>query len=211
MKLEILPIDHLPEIRSGANLAQCLANALQASGLELQSGDIVAITQKVVSKAEGRIVQLASVEPSAYSTSIGRRMKKDPNIWVFDRCGDEGCSKSNASPIFHLGPDGKTIKNFGAGEFASAHGIAVDKDGNVWAADFQSKDGKGMQVTKFSPDGKVLLKLGKAGESGMGDDTLKSAERPCGSFHRRNPGCRRPRFPSSTNRVSTSTARTANS
>src|SRR6267154_4429909 len=94
------------------------------------------------------------------------------NIWVFDRCGDEGCSKSNASPIFHLGPDGKTIKNFGAGEFASAHGIAVDKDGNVWAADFQTKDGKGQQVVKFSPDGKVLLKLGKAGESGMGDDTF---------------------------------------
>ena len=94
------------------------------------------------------------------------------NIWVFDRCGDEGCSKSNAAPIFHLSPEGRTIKNFGAGEFASAHGIAVDKDGNVWAADFQSKDGKGMQVTKFSPDGKVLLKLGKPGESGMGDDTL---------------------------------------
>jgi DNA-binding beta-propeller fold protein YncE len=94
------------------------------------------------------------------------------NIWVFDRCGDEGCSKSNASPIFHLGPDGKTIKNFGAGEFASAHAITVDKDGNVWAADFQTKDGKGQQVIKFSPDGKVLLKLGKPGESGMGNDTF---------------------------------------
>ena len=94
------------------------------------------------------------------------------NVWVFDRCGDMGCSGSNLSPIFHLGPDGKTIGNFGAGQFVSAHGIAVDKDGNVWAADFQAKDGKGMQVVKFSPDGKVLLKLGKPGESGMGNDTL---------------------------------------
>ena len=94
------------------------------------------------------------------------------NVWVFDRCGDKGCLGASESPIFHLGPDGKTIKNFGAGEFVSPHGLAVDKDGNVWAADFQAKDGKGMQVIKFSPDGKVLLRLGKPGESGMGDDTF---------------------------------------
>jgi DNA-binding beta-propeller fold protein YncE len=92
------------------------------------------------------------------------------NLWAFDRCGDEGCSKSDLKPIYELGPNGKTMKNFGAGEFASAHGIAVDKDGNVWAADFQAKDGKGMQVIKFDPNGKVLLKLGKAGEPGMGND-----------------------------------------
>ena len=59
-------------------------------------------------------------------------------------------------------------------QFVSAHAITVDKDGNVWAADFQAKDGKGMQVIKFSPDGKVLLKLGKAGESGMGASSLTS-------------------------------------
>ena len=94
------------------------------------------------------------------------------NVWVMDRCGDKGCLGASESPIFHLSPDGKTIKNFGAGEFVSAHALAVDKDGNVWAADFQAKDGKGMQVVKFSPDGKVLLKLGKPGESGMGNDTL---------------------------------------
>ena len=90
------------------------------------------------------------------------------NIWVFDRCGADGCSASNNAPIFEVGPNGKTMKNFGAGEFASAHGIAVDKDGNVWAADFQAKNGKGEQVIKFSPDGKVLLKLGTAGKQGTG-------------------------------------------
>src|SRR5437588_5818599 len=94
------------------------------------------------------------------------------NIWAFDRCGAEGCSGSKNAPIFELSPEGKTLKNFGAGEFASAHSIAVDKDGNVWGADFQTKEGKGQQVIKFSPDGKVLLKLGKAGESGMGNDTF---------------------------------------
>jgi sugar lactone lactonase YvrE len=90
------------------------------------------------------------------------------NIWAFDRCGAEGCSGSKSAPIFELSPDGKTLKNFGAGEFASAHSIAVDKDGNIWAADFQAKEGKGEQVIKFSPDGKVLLKLGTAGKQGTG-------------------------------------------
>src|SRR5437899_493952 len=79
------------------------------------------------------------------------------NLWVFDRCGDKGCGDSNLNPIYELSPQGKTMKNFGAGQFVSAHGLAVDKDGNVWAADFQAKDGKGAQVVKFSPDGKVLL------------------------------------------------------
>src|SRR6266446_2304137 len=96
------------------------------------------------------------------------------NVWVFDRCGDMGCSGSNLSPIYELSPTGKTMKNFGAGQFVSAHGVAVDKDGNVWAADFQAKDGKGMQVVKLSPDGKVLLKVGKAGEPGLGDDAFNA-------------------------------------
>src|SRR5262249_44270621 len=85
------------------------------------------------------------------------------NLWVFDRCGEKGCADSTSNPIFELSSAGKTMKNFGAGQFVSAHGLAVDKDGNIWAADFQTKDGKGAQVTKFSPDGKVLLKLGKPG------------------------------------------------
>src|SRR5258708_12933715 len=60
------------------------------------------------------------------------------NVWVFDRCGDEGCSKSNASPIFHLGPDGKTIKNFAAAEFATPHAIPVDKHGHLLSPPFQT-------------------------------------------------------------------------
>lgn len=87
------------------------------------------------------------------------------NLWVFDRCGEKGCADSNMNPIYELSPAGKTMKNFGAGQFVSAHGLAVDKDGNVWAADFQAKDGKGAQVVKLSPDGKVLLKLGLAGKT----------------------------------------------
>jgi coenzyme F420-0:L-glutamate ligase/coenzyme F420-1:gamma-L-glutamate ligase len=80
MRLEILPIQHLPEIRPGMNLAGCLLDAVRACGIELRPSDVIAVTQKVVSKAEDRIVHLSSVKPSAHSTSIARRMKKDPRL-----------------------------------------------------------------------------------------------------------------------------------
>jgi len=80
MKLEFLPIGHLPEIRSGADLARYLMGAIRESGIDLQPRDILAVTQKIISKAEGRIVQLSTVEPSAQSVAIARRMKKDPRL-----------------------------------------------------------------------------------------------------------------------------------
>ncbi len=80
MKLEIQPVRHVPEIRSGMNLSEWLREAVSASGFEVHSCDIIAVTQKVVSKAEGRTVQLSTIEPSAYSASIARRMSKDPRL-----------------------------------------------------------------------------------------------------------------------------------
>jgi coenzyme F420-0:L-glutamate ligase/coenzyme F420-1:gamma-L-glutamate ligase len=80
MKLEFLPIGYLPEIHSGTNLAQCLMDAVRKSSIDLQPRDIVAVTQKIVSKAEGRIVHLSTVEASAQSVAIARRMKKDPRL-----------------------------------------------------------------------------------------------------------------------------------
>jgi coenzyme F420-0:L-glutamate ligase / coenzyme F420-1:gamma-L-glutamate ligase len=80
MKLEILPVNHVPEITPGMSLGECLSDALLASGLELHDTDILAVTQKIVSKAENRIVHLSSVEPSAQSHAIGRRMSKDPRL-----------------------------------------------------------------------------------------------------------------------------------
>src|SRR5437867_6689987 len=80
MNLQIIPISHVPEIRPGVNLGECLRQGLQASGWELQAQDILAVTQKVISKAEGRIVQLNSIEPSAHSVSLGRQTGRDPRL-----------------------------------------------------------------------------------------------------------------------------------
>ena len=82
------------------------------------------------------------------------------------------CAGSNLAPILEFDTSGKLLKSFGAGMFVFPHGIYADKDGNVWVTDGQGKDGKGHQVFKFSPDGKVLLTLGKAGVPGNGPDTF---------------------------------------
>lgn len=94
------------------------------------------------------------------------------NVWVFDRCEDSGCAGSTVAPIWELSPDGKVLKNFGAGMFVFPHQVVPDRDGNVWVVDAQAKDGKGMQVMKLSPQGQVLMTLGKAGQAGKGLDVF---------------------------------------
>ena len=93
------------------------------------------------------------------------------HIWVMDRPGSEG------SPIWELSADGKVVKNFGAEIFTFPHTVKPDADGNIWAVDGDAKNGNGNQVFKFSPDGKVLLTLGKPGQGGSGTDVF---DRPTG-------------------------------
>jgi sugar lactone lactonase YvrE len=96
--------------------------------------------------------QVISVEPDA----------KD-NIWVFHR---------SDPAILEFDQTGKLSKSFATGMFVQAHGLFVDREGNIWVTDAQGKPGKGHQVFKFSPDGKVLMTLGKAGVTGTGRDTF---------------------------------------
>jgi hypothetical protein len=110
--------------------------------------------------------------PRPWASTNNVYVDAQDNVWVFDRCEDKGCTGSSMSPIWELSPDGKVMKNFGAGMFAGPHQVVADRDGNVWVVDYQAKDGKGMQVMKLSPDGKVLMTLGKPGQSGKGLDVF---------------------------------------
>lgn len=98
------------------------------------------------------------------------------SVWVAERCGGGSCLDSPLAPVLKIDPSGHVIKSFGAGLFFVPHGIHVDRDGNVWVTD--ASDGspgtfrKGHQVIKFSPDGRVLLTLGRAGIPGDGPDTF---------------------------------------
>ena len=94
------------------------------------------------------------------------------SIWVGERCGANTCAGSSLPAILQFDETGRLRKSFGAGMFVFPHGIHVDRGGNVWITDARGRDGKGQQVFKFSPDGKLLLTLGKAGVTGEGPDVF---------------------------------------
>jgi sugar lactone lactonase YvrE len=96
-------------------------------------------------------------------------------IWAVERCEGTTCFGRSEAPILVFDASGNLVKGIGAGMFVFPHGIGMDPDGNVWATDGQGREGKGQQVFKFSPDGRVLLTLGKAGAAGDGPDTFNGA------------------------------------
>ena len=94
------------------------------------------------------------------------------SIWVGERCGANTCAGSSLPAILQFDDAGRLTVSFGAGMFVFPHGIHVDRGGSVWLTDARGRDGKGHQVFKFSPDGKLLLTLGKAGVAGEGPDVF---------------------------------------
>jgi hypothetical protein len=96
------------------------------------------------------------------------------SIWVFDRCGVKDCANSTLDPIEKFDASGKLVTGFGKGLFNHPHGFYVDHSGNVWATDNTGANGKGHDVIKFSPQGKVLLTLGKPGVAGDGPDEFNA-------------------------------------
>ena len=75
MGVQLLPVAGLPEIAPGDDLAGMIAGAI-----ELIDGDIVVVTSKIVSKAEGRIIDLVDVSPSPFAVEWGSRWDKDPRV-----------------------------------------------------------------------------------------------------------------------------------
>jgi coenzyme F420-0:L-glutamate ligase/coenzyme F420-1:gamma-L-glutamate ligase len=80
MNLQITPIRHVPDIFPGMHLGRCLLEAMHASGMNVSPPDILAITQKVISKAEGRVVTLSDVDPSLQSMAVAEELRRDPRI-----------------------------------------------------------------------------------------------------------------------------------
>ena len=95
---------------------------------------------------------------------------RDGSIYVIHRCANNSCVDRSEPPILKLDQNGKLLKAWGAGMFNFPHGACVDRDGNLWVTDARGGGGKGHTVTKFSPDGTVIMTLGKAGVSGGGAD-----------------------------------------
>ena len=94
----------------------------------------------------------------------------DGSIYVVHRCFANSCAGRKEPPILKYDASGRLLKTWGEGMFIFPHGATVDREGNLWVTDARGENGKGHQVFKFSPEGQVLLTLGKAGVSGSGPD-----------------------------------------
>lgn len=109
------------------------------------------------------------------STSAVAIDRDGKSVWVAERCGANSCANSSLPSVLKFDETGKLVKSFGEGLIMSPHGIFVDKENNVWVVDCSCTGGRGApppdaaaaprghQIFKFSPDGKLLLTMGKAG------------------------------------------------
>ena len=101
------------------------------------------------------------------------------HIWAIDRCGSNSCAASDLDPILKIDPRGNVLATLGGGMLNFPHGLHVDRDGNVWVTDAAGPNpnipgsaGKGHVVLKFSPQGELLLTLGRPGSPGDGRGPL---------------------------------------
>ena len=76
--IQIIPIKGIQEVRKGDNVGKLIIDACKKSRLPIRNEDIVVVTHKIVSKAEGRVVDLSTVTPSKFAVKAGRHIGKDP-------------------------------------------------------------------------------------------------------------------------------------
>ena len=79
-EIRIIGIDGIPEVRPGDDLAQLILDAATEREIVFEDGDVLVVTQKVVSKAEGRIVALEDVQPGAFAQQIAAQWEKDARV-----------------------------------------------------------------------------------------------------------------------------------
>jgi DNA-binding beta-propeller fold protein YncE len=126
-------------------------------------------------------------ESRPWGGSNGVAIDRDgKSVWAVDRCSagtTPGCLGSQGNPVHLFDESGKEVRSFGAGMFVWPHGIHVDREGNIWVADarapspedltqFPGEANKGSVVVKFSPEGRLLMTIGKPGVRGNPPDAL---------------------------------------
>jgi len=136
-RLEIIALDGIPEVKPGDDLSRLIADALEASHLRLADGDVLVVTQKVVSKAEGRLVELASVTPSELASEWAARWDRDPRqvelvlreSAAIVRMAPGGLIISRTRHGLVCANAGVDVSNVGGGEVASL--LPLDPDASA--------------------------------------------------------------------------------
>jgi len=80
MPLTLTPLSGIPLIQPGDDLAEIILLTLARAGMKLEDGDVLVVTSKIISKAEGRLVNLAQVTPSLRAVELAAQTEKDPRL-----------------------------------------------------------------------------------------------------------------------------------
>jgi len=80
LPISLIVIPDLPEVRKGHDLPKAIALAARRAGITLEDGDILVVAQKIISKAEGRVVGLSTVQPSSRAIALANKLSGDPRF-----------------------------------------------------------------------------------------------------------------------------------
>jgi coenzyme F420-0:L-glutamate ligase/coenzyme F420-1:gamma-L-glutamate ligase len=137
--VQLIALEGIPEVQPGDDLAELIRAALAAADIGLEDDDVLVVTQKIVSKAEGRVVELASVEPSTFARDWAERWGKDARqvelvlreSASIVRMADGGLIISRTRHGLVCANAGVDLSNVGAGDVATL--LPEDPDGSARA------------------------------------------------------------------------------
>jgi coenzyme F420-0:L-glutamate ligase/coenzyme F420-1:gamma-L-glutamate ligase len=137
--ISLIALEGIGEVEPGDDLAGLIAAALAAAGIGLEADDVLVVTQKVVSKAEGRVVELASVTPRPEAIDWAERWGKDARQVELVlrestevlRMAEGGLIISRTAHGFVCANAGVDLSNVGGGEVATL--LPVDPDASARA------------------------------------------------------------------------------
>jgi coenzyme F420-0:L-glutamate ligase / coenzyme F420-1:gamma-L-glutamate ligase len=166
--ISLVPLEGIPEVRPGDDLAGFIAAALGAAGIGLTNADVLVVTQKVVSKAEGRVVELASITPREEARAWAARWGKDPRQVELVlresaevvRMAEGGLIISRTRHGFVCANAGVDLSNVGGGEVATL----LPEDPDASARSLRSRLG---ELTGASPAIVISDSFGRPWRNGI--------------------------------------------
>jgi len=175
-RIELIGLDGIPEVIPGDDLAALIVGAALASGIGLTDADVLVVTQKIVSKAEGRLVELASVTPSDLARGWAERWDKDPRqvelvlreSAEIVRMAPGGLIISRTRHGLVCANAGVDVSNVGGGEVASL--LPTDPDASARAI----RDGVRAR-TGFAPAVVISDSFGRPWRNGIVNVAVGSA------------------------------------
>jgi len=187
MPLTLTPLTGIPLIRHGDNLADIIVASLRESNIELLDNDILVVAQKIVSKAEGRAVNLVTVTPSQRAIELARQTEKDARVieLILQESNEVLRTRVGAIIVEHklgfvcanAGIDHSNVAGTGdsAEEWVLLLPAEPDRSAEKMRDEIQSKTGKRIGVLIIDSHGRVWrngtvgVAIGIAGLPGLQD------------------------------------------